>query len=78
MLHITLTKADLAETWPCALKGHASMSAVEQEAEKQKILLERFGREHPGFDFSQAQLTGQTPDPKNFLGGFDTSKIRGK
>ncbi len=33
------------------------------------MLLERFGEEHPGFDFSQAALNGTVPDPRTFMGG---------
>ena len=77
-MHLNLQKASLAETWPSVLRGHVSLSSVEQEQETQKIMLERFTREHPGFDFSQATFSGQTPDPKKFLGGFDTNKIKGR
>jgi len=78
VLHINFQKAVLGDTWPSLLRGHAQLSAAEQEQETQQIMLERFGREHPGFDFSQAKFTGQTPDPKSFLGGIDTHKIKGK
>lgn len=77
-LHLNFQKAVLAETWPSVFVGHATLTSVEQEQATQQIMLERFQREHPGFDFSQATFTGQTPDPKNFLGGFDTNKIKGK
>ena len=78
VLHINFQKQVLGDTWPSLLKGHGGLSAAEQEQETQKIMLERFGREHPGFDFSQATFSGQTPDPKSFLGGIDTHKIKGK
>jgi len=77
-LHINLQKSTLAETWPCVLKGHAALNQVEREQEQQKIMLERFQREHPGFDFSGASFSGQVPDPKSFMGGIDTSKIKGR
>lgn len=44
---------------------------VDVEEEKKKLLLERFTEEHSGFDFSNAQINGQCPDPKKFLGGLD-------
>jgi hypothetical protein len=34
------------------------------------MLLERFQAEHPGFDFSGAEVTGAVPDPRTFLGGM--------
>jgi len=43
---------------------------------QKKILLERFGQENPGFDFSGAEMNGMVPDPKNFMGGMDYSKIK--
>jgi hypothetical protein len=30
-------------------------------------MLERFQEENPGFDFSQAQFSGNAPDPKTFM-----------
>jgi hypothetical protein len=39
-----------------------------QEAQK-KVMLERFGEEHPGFDFSGAEFNGMAPDPRTFMGG---------
>ncbi len=41
---------------------------LEQEVRK-NILLERFQQENPGFDFSDAKMNGNVPDPRNFMGG---------
>lgn len=58
VIQISLQKANVAETWPCALKGaipvdnaltrragHGQLNPVEQQQVQQKILLERFQRE---------------------------------
>jgi len=42
--------------------------AIGQE-EQQRLLLERFQEENPGFDFSGATFNGQAPDPSIFMGG---------
>jgi hypothetical protein len=78
MIHIQLQKVDLASVWPCALRGRfaaSELNAVEAQQVQQKIMLERFQAEHPGFDFSQAQFNGSAPDPRKFLGGMDYSKV---
>ena len=36
---------------------------------QKKLMLERFGEENPGFDFSGAEFSGGAPDPRNFMGG---------
>jgi len=69
-LHITLSKSSLGDTWTSALKGHAQMDSYTEEQVKKNLMLERFQMEHPGFDFSGAQFSGQAPDPKTFLGGI--------
>lgn len=30
--------------------------------------------QHPGFDFSGAQFSGEAPNPRTFLGGMDAGK----
>ena len=68
-VHITLQKMRKADVWSCVFRGHDSLDAVETEAMKKKILLERFQEEHPGFDFSNAEVTGAVPDPRTFMRG---------
>ncbi|KYQ88860.1 hypothetical protein DLAC_10664 [Tieghemostelium lacteum] len=71
VIHITVTKMNKAETWFAALKGHMNqIDTVINEEDKKKIMLERFQEEHPGFDFSSAEFSGQSPDPRTFLGGL--------
>ena len=41
-----------------------------ENEDKKKLLLERFGSENPGFDFSGADVNGMVPDAKTFMGGM--------
>ena len=68
-LHIQMCKMRKAETWSCACKGHQTMDPVTQTEVQKNILMERFQEENPGFDFSQAQMNGNVPDPRQFMGG---------
>ena len=43
-------------------------SLFDEQVQKQ-LMLERFGEENPGFDFSGADFSGSVPDPRNFMGG---------
>lgn len=75
-LHINLQKAVVGETWECAMEGHAALSAAESKEVQETIMKERFSRENPGFDFSQAKFNGDAPNPTTFMGGVDNNKIR--
>ncbi|KAH9253703.1 hypothetical protein BASA81_008321 [Batrachochytrium salamandrivorans] len=69
-LEITLAKMRKAETWPGLFVGHSELNAQEQEQVKRSVTLERFQQEHPGFDFSQAEFSGNAPsNPREFMGG---------
>lgn len=68
-LHIQLCKLKKAETWNAACQGHEALDPLTQQEVQKNILLERFQEENPGFDFSQASMSGQTPDPRTFMGG---------
>ncbi|GBF88563.1 hypothetical protein Rsub_01278 [Raphidocelis subcapitata] len=68
-LHISLTKLEAGESWPAVIRGH-EVDVVTQQQEQQRLMLERFQREHPGFDFSQAKFNGEAPNPRTFLGGM--------
>ena len=39
---------------------------------QKKLLLERFGEEHAGFDFRDAEINGNVPDARTFMGGMNT------
>jgi hypothetical protein len=73
-LHIVLGKILKADIWNGVFEGHDVLSESDTEGLKKQILLERFSEEHPGFDFSKAEVNGMVPDPRNFMGGLDYSK----
>lgn len=70
IVSITLQKAKEAESWPGVFKGHGNISHQEQESEQKRLLLERFQLEHPGFNFSGAEVNGTCPDPSTFMEEF--------
>ena len=44
------------------------MDPLALEQMRKKMMLEKFQRDHPGFDFTGAQFDGAVPDdPKNFM-----------
>ena len=65
-----LTKAEEALTWASAIAGH-EVNSAEQQADQKRLMLERFQREHPGFDFSGAEFSGAVPDPRTFMRDLD-------
>ncbi len=69
-LHILLSKLKKGDLWPCACEGHQKLDPFTQNEDKKKLLLERFGTENPGFDFSGADVNGMVPDAKTFMGGM--------
>ena len=78
-LHLQLAKAEAGLAWTAATVGphdEDELSATEAEAEKERLLLERMGREHAGFDFSQASVNGQVPDVRHFMGGIDRRAVQ--
>lgn len=77
VVHVYLQKGQLGQPWPAALAAHApAADAARDEALRQRLLLERFQRENPGFDFSGASFSGSAPDAREFLGGIDRSRLR--
>ena len=68
-LTLTLTKAARGETWQAAFEGHGRLDPAAEAATHKRLLLERFGEEHKGFDFSGADISGTVPDPRTFMGG---------
>ncbi|ETO32580.1 CS domain protein [Reticulomyxa filosa] len=77
-LEINLSKQTIGETWSCVFKRHAEqqLNVTEAENTKKQMLLERFQRENPHMDFSQAQFNGTAPDPTTFLDGIDKEKLQ--
>lgn len=68
-IHISLQKMRKGETWQCVFKGHGALDPVAETEIHKAMLLQRFGEEHPGFDFSGAGVSGGVPDPRTFMGG---------
>eukprot|EP00466_Bigelowiella_natans_P002617 jgi/Bigna1/51369/estExt_Genewise1.C_1730001 len=76
VLHINLQKSKCGEAWMGATQHRGQqLSPLEQQELKQNILLERFQREHPGFDFSGAKFNGAAPNARNFMGGINTGEL---
>ncbi|CEG45296.1 tubulin polyglutamylase, putative [Plasmopara halstedii] len=74
-LNINLQKMKKGFIWPSVFVGHGEMDAMQQEATKQQMMLERFQEENPGFDFSNAQFNGSAPDPRTFMGGVNNKPL---
>ena len=75
-LVIVLTKANLGETWLSVLeKRQQKFNQIEAEKMKKTLMIERFQREHPGFDFSNAKFDGSCPDPDKFLNGINQDNL---
>eukprot|EP00798_Chlamydomonas_sp_ICE-L_P003977 gene3977-14056_t len=68
-LHVTLTKLQPGDPWRSAIQGH-ELSAMDATKEQERLVLERFQKEHPGFDFSGAKFSGAAPNPSTFMGGM--------
>lgn len=72
MIVIYLHKANKAKVWENVFVGKfpgIALDPLQVENEKRALLLERYGEEHAGFDFRDAQITGSVPDPRSFMGG---------
>ena len=72
-LHIILQKAFKGELWPSVFQGHNKVDPLTEQEISKKLLLERFQEEHPGFDFSGAQMNGMVPNAREFMGGIKHS-----
>ncbi|XP_050221280.1 uncharacterized protein LOC126671546 [Mercurialis annua] len=70
IMHITLQKREKAKTWPSPILGQGQLDPYSTHAEQKRLMLQRFQEENPGFDFSQAQFSGNCPDPRTFMGGI--------
>ena len=76
-LHIVLIKQHRGEAWDGALVGRevdgkkdGAVDPMTKEAMKQQLTRERFQEECPGFDFRNAEFSGEAPDPRKFMGGI--------
>ncbi|XP_054819943.1 uncharacterized protein LOC129318956 isoform X2 [Prosopis cineraria] len=70
IMHITLQKRDKGQTWASPILGQGQLDPYSTDLEQKRLMLQRFQEENPGFDFSQAQFTGNCPDPRTFMGGI--------
>ncbi|CAH9121048.1 unnamed protein product [Cuscuta epithymum] len=70
IMHVTLQKRDKGQTWPSPIMGQGQLDPYATDIEQKRLMLQRFQEENPGFDFSQAQFSGNCPDPKTFMGGI--------
>ncbi|KAJ0718877.1 putative CS domain, HSP20-like chaperone, NudC family [Helianthus annuus] len=70
VLHITLQKRDKGQTWSSPIQGQGQLDPYAADLEQKRLMLQRFQEENPGFDFSQAQFSGNCPDPRTFMGGI--------
>jgi hypothetical protein len=65
---VQLEKSKAHDSWISIIKGQDEVDAVTKESMDKKMLLEKFQRDYPGFDFSGAEMTGQMPsDPSTYL-----------
>ncbi len=70
IININLQKMRKGETWSSVFVGHGELDPVAVQDVQKKMLLERFQEEHPGFDFSDAEINEMIPDPRKFMGGI--------
>ncbi|KAK6590403.1 CS domain-containing [Cryptosporidium xiaoi] len=70
-LIVQLSKMRKGSVWNSVEKDRQNeYNPLEIENMKKQMMLERFQRENPGFDFSNAEFNGNVPDPRNFMGGL--------
>ncbi|KAL6066886.1 NudC domain-containing protein 2 [Balamuthia mandrillaris] len=68
VVNIVLSKSIAHQSWKALIQGEHELDPFTADQMEKKMLLERFQGEHPGFDFSGAEFSGQLPqDPKNFM-----------
>ena len=69
-LRCELAKVIRGKSWSAPFEAHrASANKEECEADSRRLMLERFQRENPGFDFSDATFDKPPPDASTFMGG---------
>ncbi|KAL3128201.1 hypothetical protein CHM_5g3000 [Cryptosporidium hominis] len=70
-LIVQLSKMRKGSVWNSVIASNEnSLNSIDIENMKKQMMLERFQRENPGFDFSNAEFNGNIPDPRNFMGGL--------
>lgn len=67
MVEILLQKQKKHFSWESVLEGGPKVDPLTKEQLDKKMMLEKMQKEHPGFDFSKADFSGQLPkDPASF------------
>lgn len=73
---VSLTKLKISENWLRIFKKQEPVNPINAEKSKKSMLLERFARENPNFDFSSATFDGHCPDPGKFLDGINPDNFK--
>lgn len=67
IVEIALQKQVKHVSWESVVEGGPKMDPVSKDQLDKKMMLEKFQSQHPGFDFSGADFSGQLPsDPASF------------
>lgn len=67
-IYIVLQKIKKHSSWLSVVKGKDEVDLMAKESMEKRMMLEKFQRETPGFDFSGAEFSGNLPaDPANFM-----------
>lgn len=70
-LRCALSKVTRGKSWSAPFEAHVrDADAGECDADARRLMLERFQRENPGFDFSDAKFDKAPPDASTFMGGL--------
>ncbi|KAF9604912.1 hypothetical protein IFM89_011194 [Coptis chinensis] len=67
ILHITLQKREKGQTWVSPISGQGQLDPYASDLEQKRLMLQRFQEENPGFDFSQAQFSGDVVDSVDLM-----------
>jgi len=59
-VNVRLQKMEPGQAWAALLQGHP-LPLLDLELDRKRLLLERYQLEHPGFDFSGAEVSGSLP-----------------
>lgn len=67
LVEIGLLKQKKHFSWDSVLQGGPALDPLTKDKQDKAMMLEKFQKEHKGFDFSGADFSGQLPeDPASF------------
>ena len=67
LIYIQLQKIKRHDSWVSVLAGQNEIDPFTKQEMDKKMMLEKFQRENPGFDFSGANFSGNLPqNPSTF------------